>query len=54
MTTSAIFAGERVAAAAPMPTVLELRDVVKRYPGGVEALGGVSVAVRQSELALHV
>ena len=32
------------------PAVLELRDVVKRYSGGVEALRGVSVAVRHGEL----
>jgi putative ABC transport system ATP-binding protein len=43
---------ERTAgAAAP---VLELRDVVKRYPGGVEALQGVSVTVGRGELAAIV
>jgi putative ABC transport system ATP-binding protein len=30
--------------------VLELRDVVKRYPGGVEALRGVSMSVQEGEL----
>jgi putative ABC transport system ATP-binding protein len=30
--------------------VLELRDVVKRYPGGVEALAGVSLHVNAGEL----
>jgi polar amino acid transport system ATP-binding protein len=30
--------------------VLELRDVVKRYPGGVEALAGVSLHVDAGEL----
>jgi putative ABC transport system ATP-binding protein len=30
--------------------VLELRDVVKRYPGGVEALAGVSLDVAAGEL----
>ncbi len=34
--------------------VLELRDVVKRHPGGVEALAGVSVAVRAGELVAIV
>jgi putative ABC transport system ATP-binding protein len=34
--------------------VLELRDVVKRYPGGVEALRGVSITVRDGELAAIV
>jgi putative ABC transport system ATP-binding protein len=29
---------------------LELRDVVKRYPGGVEALRGVNMSVREGEL----
>ena len=41
-------------AAAPAPPVLELRDVVKRYPGGVEALRGVSLAVHAGELAAIV
>jgi putative ABC transport system ATP-binding protein len=35
-------------------TVLELRDVVKRFPGGVEALRGVSLAVAQGELVAVV
>jgi putative ABC transport system ATP-binding protein len=35
-------------------TVLELRDVVKRYPGGVEALRGVSLAVSAGELVAVV
>jgi putative ABC transport system ATP-binding protein len=30
--------------------VLELRDVVKRYPGGVDALAGVSLRVEAGEL----
>jgi putative ABC transport system ATP-binding protein len=30
--------------------VLELRDVVKRYPGGVEALRGVNMSVQEGEL----
>jgi putative ABC transport system ATP-binding protein len=30
--------------------VLELRDVVKRYPGGVAALRGVNLAVEEGEL----
>ena len=34
--------------------VLELRDVVKTYPGGVEALRGVDLAVRSGELAAVV
>jgi putative ABC transport system ATP-binding protein len=33
-----------------MSAVLELRDVVKRYPGGVEALAGVSLHVDAGEL----
>jgi putative ABC transport system ATP-binding protein len=33
-----------------MTPVLELVDVRKTYPGGVEALGGVSLAVRPGEL----
>jgi putative ABC transport system ATP-binding protein len=40
-----------------MPTsepVLELRDVVKRYPGGVEALRGVSLRVEEGELCAIV
>jgi putative ABC transport system ATP-binding protein len=36
------------------PAVLELRDVVKRYPGGVEALRGVDLAVREGELCAIV
>ena len=35
-------------------TVLELRDVVKRYPGGVEALRGTSLAVRAEEMTAVV
>ena len=35
-------------------TVLELRDVVKTYPGAVEALRGVSLAVASGELAAVV
>src|SRR5829696_4712612 len=34
--------------------VLLLRDVVRRYPGGVEALRGVSLAIRPGELAAVV
>jgi putative ABC transport system ATP-binding protein len=34
--------------------VLLLRDVVRRYPGGVEALGGVSMAIQPGELAAVV
>jgi putative ABC transport system ATP-binding protein len=34
--------------------VLELREVAKRYPGGVEALRGVGLAVEQGELAAIV
>jgi putative ABC transport system ATP-binding protein len=37
----------------PAP-VLELRDVVKRYPGGVEALRGVSLSVQEGELSAIV
>ncbi len=50
MSSSTMRAPARAAGAAPAPAVLELRDVVKRYPGGVEALRGVSVAVRRGEL----
>jgi putative ABC transport system ATP-binding protein len=32
------------------PQVLELRDVVKRYPGGVEALRGVNMSIDEGEL----
>ncbi|WP_205696503.1 ABC transporter ATP-binding protein [Conexibacter sp. SYSU D00693] len=32
------------------PPVLELRDVAKRYPGGVTALAGVSLVVEPGEL----
>ena len=35
-------------------TVLELRDVVKTYPGAVEALRGVTLAVRRGEVAAVV
>jgi len=34
--------------------VLELRDVVKRYPGNVEALRGVSLTVKEGELCAIV
>src|SRR5437016_118462 len=34
--------------------VLELRDVVKRYPGGVEALRGVDLRVQEGELCAIV
>jgi putative ABC transport system ATP-binding protein len=34
--------------------VLELRDVVKRYPGGVQALGGVDICVQEGELCAIV
>ncbi len=34
--------------------VLELRDVVKRYPGGVQALRGVDVCVQEGELCAIV
>jgi putative ABC transport system ATP-binding protein len=34
--------------------VLELRDVVKRYPGGVQALRGVSLRVEEGELCAIV
>ncbi len=30
--------------------VMELRDVVKRYPGGVEALRGVNMSIAEGEL----
>src|SRR6202043_1346944 len=40
--------GDRAAmSAAP---VLELREVVKRYPGGVEALRGVNMSIAEGEL----
>jgi putative ABC transport system ATP-binding protein len=32
------------------PPVLELHDVVKRYPGGVEALRGVNMSIDEGEL----
>ena len=35
-------------------TVLALRDVSKRYPGGVEALRGVSLAVAEGEMVAVV
>ena len=54
MMSSTARAHERTAGAALMPAVLELRDVVKRYPGGVEALRGVSLAVGRGELAAIV
>ena len=54
MMAAATRASELVTASAPIPPVLELRDVVKRYPGGVEALRGVSVAVGRGELAAIV
>ena len=34
----------------PSVPVLELRDVVKRYPGGVDALDGVSLTIGRGEL----
>jgi putative ABC transport system ATP-binding protein len=37
-----------------MSTVLEIENLVKRYPGPVEALAGVSVSVRAGELAAVV
>ena len=37
-----------------MTPVLELRDVVKAYPGGVEALRGVSLLVAEGELTAIV
>ena len=54
MMSSTSRAHERTAGAALMPAVLELRDVVKRYPGGVEALRGVSLAVGRGELVAIV
>src|SRR3954452_16861058 len=39
----------RVGGDAQMTPVLELRDVCKSYPGGVEALRGVTLTVRQGE-----
>jgi len=54
MTARAAPLHERAGGAASTPAVLELRDVVKRYPGGVQALGGISVAVRGGELAAVV
>jgi len=55
MSARAIGADARAAVAAPhAPAVLELRDVVKRHPGGVEALRGVSIAVARGELAAIV
>jgi putative ABC transport system ATP-binding protein len=38
----------------PNEGVLELRDVVKRYPGGVEALRGVDMRVDEGELCAIV
>jgi len=38
----------------PNESVLELRDVVKRYPGGVEALRGVDMRVDEGELCAIV
>jgi putative ABC transport system ATP-binding protein len=37
-----------------MSAVLEIRDVVKTYPGPVEALAGVSLSVKAGELAAIV
>jgi len=54
MTARAVPLHERAGGAASTRAVLELRDVVKRYPGGVQALGGISVAVRGGELAAVV
>jgi putative ABC transport system ATP-binding protein len=45
---------ELVPAAAAQETVLELVDVVKRYPGGVQALRGVDLTVRRRELCAIV
>ncbi|MBS1895198.1 MAG: ABC transporter ATP-binding protein [Actinobacteria bacterium] len=42
------------ATAAGAPPVLELRDVRKTYPGGVEALRGVSLSVARGELTAIV
>src|SRR3954452_20917053 len=39
----------RVGGDAQMTPVLELRDVCKSYPGGVEALRGVTLSVREGE-----
>src|SRR4030081_871347 len=38
----------------PDEPVLELRDVVKRYPGGVEALRGVDMRFQEGELCAVV
>ena len=38
----------------PDELVLELRDVVKRYPGGVQALRGVDMRVQEGELCAIV
>ena len=35
-------------------TVLELRDVVKRYPGGVDALAGITLAIDAGEIVAVV
>src|SRR5919108_3696259 len=35
-------------------TVVELRDVVKRYPGGVDALGGVTLAIGAGDMVAVV
>jgi putative ABC transport system ATP-binding protein len=35
-------------------TVLELRDVAKRYPGGVDALGGITLAIDAGEIVAVV
>jgi putative ABC transport system ATP-binding protein len=37
----------------PAP-VLELRDVVKRYPGGVEALRGVDLSIEEGEVCVII
>jgi len=50
MSDVAVHTGEAVAGAAAGAPVLELREVVKRYPGGVDALRGVSVAVGRGEV----
>jgi putative ABC transport system ATP-binding protein len=42
------------APAVDAPPVLELRDVRKTYPGGVEALRGVSLAIGRGELTAIV
>ena len=50
MSDVAVHTGEATAGAGAGAPVLELREVVKRYPGGVDALRGVSVAVGRGEV----